>query len=138
MKNQFLVFLLIFNLQNTICTTTYLGRHKFVSALVREENIAAHGWAGKIFSFLSMRFSLNKAALHFSSLVRRPKRSRKLNTKLGTFSKLSYNLSKKQCFVFLSGFPLHLHQFLFNKKITASLRDFSFAVVQERFSLVCQ
>ena len=43
---------------------------KLVSALMREENIATHGWVGGIFSFLSMCFSLNKAVLQFNGFVR--------------------------------------------------------------------
>ena len=59
-----------------------------VSALVGEENIA-HELAVEFF-FLSMCFSVNKTVFHFGSLARRPKRPHKLNAKVGTFSKLSY------------------------------------------------
>ena len=64
-------------------------KNRSVSALVGEENIAQER-AAEIFFVLSMCSSLNKTAFHFGSLVRRPKRSHKLNGKLGTFSKLSY------------------------------------------------
>ena len=64
-------------------------KKNIVSAPVGEENIT-HGWAGGILFILSMCLSLIKTIYHFGNFVRRPKGSRKLNTKLGTFSKLSY------------------------------------------------
>ena len=55
-----------------------------VSTLTGEEEIShLGGW--KFFLFL-------QCLLHFGSFVRQPKRTRKLNTKLVSFSELSYSL----------------------------------------------
>ena len=93
MKKQFLVFLLTLNLQYRICTTTYLGQ-KNVSLFLRQwvQKILLTSWRQNFF-VLSMCVSLNKTVFHFGSLVRRTKRSHKLNAKLRTLSKLSHESS---------------------------------------------
>ena len=65
-------------------------KKKSVSALVGEKKYCSRA-GDRAFFILSMCFSFNKTVFHFGSLVRRPKRSRKLNAKLGMFSKLSYD-----------------------------------------------